>query len=230
MIWPLLSTALLLTAALSPQYVSATAVDVTTPRTEARMKYAKAHAIANGGQHYDFSSRDGWQMVNITDLQYKYRRRIASDIDQPNHDDMNLALSGHQENSNIGIRRTHEEAVSTRHLWTKKSKKSKKKGKKCPKKKPAEAKIAVSDGGSTTSQVLASVDGAVKDLSKIMKGTGKSEDVVITWYVFALNDRRICDDAIQMRRYTGQDLLNPSCWPESDWAPTVRECYFEYCG
>ncbi|KAG9127679.1 hypothetical protein FRC07_010904 [Ceratobasidium sp. 392] len=34
-----------------------------------------------------------------------------------------------------------------------------------------------------------------------VKGAGKSQDVTITWY-------------------TGEDLQNPSCWPESDWAPT----------
>ncbi|KAG9104729.1 hypothetical protein FRC06_011623 [Ceratobasidium sp. 370] len=34
-----------------------------------------------------------------------------------------------------------------------------------------------------------------------VRGTGKSQDVTITWY-------------------TGEDLQNPSCWPESDWAPT----------
>ncbi|KAG8912035.1 hypothetical protein FRC01_005335 [Tulasnella sp. 417] len=34
-----------------------------------------------------------------------------------------------------------------------------------------------------------------------LKGTGKAEDVIITWY-------------------TGQDLKNPSCWPQSKWAPT----------
>ncbi|QRV72847.1 hypothetical protein RhiJN_00861 [Ceratobasidium sp. AG-Ba] len=34
-----------------------------------------------------------------------------------------------------------------------------------------------------------------------VKGSGKSQDVTITWY-------------------TGEDLANPSCWPESDWAPT----------
>ena len=35
-----------------------------------------------------------------------------------------------------------------------------------------------------------------------LRGLGTSEEVKITWY-------------------TGQDLQNPSCWPEPVWAPTV---------
>ena len=37
-----------------------------------------------------------------------------------------------------------------------------------------------------------------------LRGSGRSEQVKITWY-------------------TGQDLENPSCWPEPTWAPSVRE-------
>jgi hypothetical protein len=42
----------------------------------------------------------------------------------------------------------------------------------------------------------------LKSLFKGLKGTGKPEDVVITWY-------------------TGHDLENPSCWANTNWAPTV---------
>jgi hypothetical protein len=38
-----------------------------------------------------------------------------------------------------------------------------------------------------------------------LKGIGKQQKVKITWY-------------------TGHDLLNPSCWPNTKWAPTV--CVF----
>ncbi|KAJ7129788.1 hypothetical protein C8R44DRAFT_873006 [Mycena epipterygia] len=44
----------------------------------------------------------------------------------------------------------------------------------------------------------------VQDVGKVfngLKGIGKPEPVVITWY-------------------TGHDLLNPSCWPKTAWAPT----------
>ncbi|KAI0693787.1 hypothetical protein BC835DRAFT_1352026 [Cytidiella melzeri] len=48
------------------------------------------------------------------------------------------------------------------------------------------------------------VTNSVSSLSKIIdsiKGVGSSEPVTITWY-------------------TGHDLLNPSCWSDSVWAPT----------
>ncbi|KAI0307346.1 hypothetical protein B0F90DRAFT_1807968 [Multifurca ochricompacta] len=41
----------------------------------------------------------------------------------------------------------------------------------------------------------------IKNVFKGLEGIGKAEDVTITWY-------------------TGHDLLNPSCWKESVWAPT----------
>ncbi|KAG8746401.1 hypothetical protein FRC10_005112 [Ceratobasidium sp. 414] len=43
-----------------------------------------------------------------------------------------------------------------------------------------------------------------------VRGAGKSQDVTIT-----------CVQVPKVfRRYTGEDLQNPSCWPESGWAPT----------
>ncbi|KEP55369.1 rare lipoprotein A-like double-psi beta-barrel protein [Rhizoctonia solani 123E] len=42
---------------------------------------------------------------------------------------------------------------------------------------------------------------AVGEVWNELKGLGKAQGVTITWY-------------------TGEDLQNPSCWPESDWAPT----------
>ncbi|KAJ1309067.1 hypothetical protein OPQ81_004746 [Rhizoctonia solani] len=46
------------------------------------------------------------------------------------------------------------------------------------------------------------VSHAVGEAWNELKGLGKVQEVTITWY-------------------TGEDLQNPSCWPESDWAPTV---------
>ncbi|KAI0049633.1 hypothetical protein FA95DRAFT_1581680 [Auriscalpium vulgare] len=48
-----------------------------------------------------------------------------------------------------------------------------------------------------------SIGGAVKNAVKGLKGIGRPEDVTITWY-------------------TGHDLQNPSCWTDSDWAPTDK--------
>ncbi|KAF8760251.1 Secreted protein [Rhizoctonia solani] len=46
-----------------------------------------------------------------------------------------------------------------------------------------------------------SVGHAVGEAWNELRGIGKAQGVTITWY-------------------TGEDLQNPSCWPESDWAPT----------
>ncbi|KAG8719845.1 hypothetical protein FRC08_001847 [Ceratobasidium sp. 394] len=64
-----------------------------------------------------------------------------------------------------------------------------------PRRQRSGVKRAVGDLlGATTSHALGATWNNVK-------GAGKSQDVTITWY-------------------TGEDLQNPSCWPESDWAPT----------
>lgn len=34
-------------------------------------RYHKAHSL---GDNYEFDPRDGWQVANVTNLQYKYRR------------------------------------------------------------------------------------------------------------------------------------------------------------
>ncbi|KAJ6515989.1 hypothetical protein C8R45DRAFT_226370 [Mycena sanguinolenta] len=58
----------------------------------------------------------------------------------------------------------------------------------------------------TSSPKLSLFDAVSRPISKAlgmfgMKGTGTSERVIVTWY-------------------TGHDLLNPSCWTNTDWAPT----------
>jgi hypothetical protein len=46
------------------------------------------------------------------------------------------------------------------------------------------------------------VTGLAKGVKSALKAWGKAQKVIITWY-------------------TGYDLRNPSCWPDTDWAPTV---------
>ncbi|KAF7355230.1 Expansin family protein [Mycena sanguinolenta] len=58
----------------------------------------------------------------------------------------------------------------------------------------------------TSSPKLSLFDAVSRPISKAlgmfgMKGTGTSEPVIVTWY-------------------TGRDLLHPSCWTNTDWAPT----------
>ncbi|KAJ7276305.1 hypothetical protein B0H12DRAFT_1041198 [Mycena haematopus] len=62
------------------------------------------------------------------------------------------------------------------------------------------------DKPEASSPKLSLFDAVSRPISKALgifgvKGTGKSEPVIVTWY-------------------TGHDLLNPSCWANTDWAPT----------
>jgi len=47
-------------------------------------KYSTAHSLGDG---YIFDPRDGWQGVNVTNLQYKYRRQSEQDFDDIQADD-----------------------------------------------------------------------------------------------------------------------------------------------
>lgn len=47
-------------------------------------KYSTAHSLGGG---YIFDPRDGWQSINVTNLQYKYRRQPKLDFDDSQADD-----------------------------------------------------------------------------------------------------------------------------------------------
>ncbi|KDR83851.1 hypothetical protein GALMADRAFT_236271 [Galerina marginata CBS 339.88] len=120
----------------------------TSARAIAESKYSTAHSL---GDNYDFDPRDGWQSVNATNLEYKYRRQLGRDISDNDMEGVSNHRRSSQSKGKPGI-------------------------------------------GGTISGVLGSV-------IQGLKGIGKSEPVTITWY-------------------TGQDLKNPSCWADGNWAPT----------
>lgn len=66
---------------------------------------------------------------------------------------------------------------------------------------------ADTDGVLSLSGLGGAVSHLVNDVWNALKGIGKPTDVKITWY-------------------TGHDLLNPSCWPNTKWAPTVSDLTF----
>lgn len=61
---------------LSP--ILAFAAQSSSVRAVSESKYTKAHSLGN---NYSFDPRDGWQSINVTNLQYKYRRRGNPDLD-----------------------------------------------------------------------------------------------------------------------------------------------------
>ena len=61
---------------LSPNLVLA--AQSSSARAISESKYTKAHSLDN---NYSFDPRDGWQSINVTNLQYKYRRQEEPDLD-----------------------------------------------------------------------------------------------------------------------------------------------------
>jgi hypothetical protein len=50
-----------------------------TVHAVSKAKYSRAHSLAD---NYQFDPRDGWEQVNVTNLQYKYARSYAPNSDQ----------------------------------------------------------------------------------------------------------------------------------------------------
>ncbi|GJE84421.1 hypothetical protein PsYK624_004970 [Phanerochaete sordida] len=150
-------------------------------------RYARAHSL---GDSYSFDTRDGWQSVNVTDLQYKYARDYGEPDDEDSDDWEEEAGDSHTletraNKKSKSKKKAKVEAKSHSKPKTTSNTKSK------PKSKPkADAKSAASKVTSSFKKVVDS-----------LRGVGKAEPVAITWY-------------------TGHDLENPSCWSNPNWAPT----------
>ena len=99
-------------------------------RAVSESKYSKAHSLDNS---YSFDPRDGWQSINVTNLQYKYRRQEKLDIvDSPSLEN-----------------RARKNVQSAPHK---------------------------------TGGLGQAIAGVVADIWKGLRGLGKSEPVIITWY------------------------------------------------
>lgn len=61
-------------------------------RAISESKYTTAHSL---GDEYNFDPRDGWQTVNVTNLDYKYKRRSEIDLnDRAGGKGVGAAISG----------------------------------------------------------------------------------------------------------------------------------------
>jgi len=72
---------------------------------------------------------------------------------------------------------------------------------------------------SSAKSIFRSVGESLAELTKGIIATGKAEDVIITWFDTFVRQQRVPHSGTS--RYTGHDLLNPSCWTEPTWSPTV---------
>jgi hypothetical protein len=64
---------------LTSSSVNSTTVTQGTVHAVSKSKYGRAHSL---GDSYQFQPRDGWQNVNVTNLQYKYPRFNTPDSNQ----------------------------------------------------------------------------------------------------------------------------------------------------
>ncbi|KAH9940580.1 hypothetical protein B0H21DRAFT_577374 [Amylocystis lapponica] len=134
----------------------ATAADISTFQAALERKYSTAHYL---GDNYQFNSRDGWQTINVTNLQYKYSRSDAPDSSGEGHHS-----GGH-------------------HLTKRAASKSKSNS---TMKKTAKKNIKPSSKSSSKSTSKSSatdlVKGTLKKVMDSLKAIGSPEPVTITWY------------------------------------------------
>lgn len=146
-----LAGVVLVSLGLVPLMTTSRAADISTSQSSLERRYSTSHSL---GESYQFHPRDGWEAVNITNLQYKYSRSLADDLGD---------LDGPT------IPRAHTKRTS--------KKVSKESTKKTPK-----AALKAAKTISTANSAGIGLLGSVKAVVDSMKAMGESEPVTITWY------------------------------------------------
>jgi len=134
-----------------------TAADISTFQSNLEKRYSTAHSLAD---NYRFDPRDGWQTINVTNLQYKYSRSAAE--------------LGTEEATSQDIHRKHGRRS------TKKSKSQKTNTK--TKTKTSAKSSAASTSSNSVSNAASGLLGSVKSVMDTIKAIGSPEPVTITWY------------------------------------------------
>lgn len=197
------------------------------PSTSDRSKYTKSHSY---GTDYSFNKNEGWEPVPVSDLPYKYSIR-ANPPPPPQFAFNATRLLSRRSSARCDAEPQPEPQPEPQEQQVQIEQQPKPKGpepkpvvvaEQPPAQNPAPApdpgpapapessdephqvdidQIPDEDHEQGGSGLAIDVAGDLGSTVDDLKGTGKPEDVIITWY-------------------TGQDLKNPSCWPHSKWAPT----------
>ncbi|KAI0082588.1 hypothetical protein K474DRAFT_1655392 [Panus rudis PR-1116 ss-1] len=138
----------------------ANALDLRSLHDSLYSRYSRAHSL---GDDYQFDPRDGWQSVNVTDLQYKYSRRDEHDPVTGDDALEDPFYSPDTDSLERRAKKGHPKAKG-------KAKAADLKNLKQLKTAQSKAKVA----GGFTSKFSKIIDS--------IKGVGKSEVVKITWY------------------------------------------------
>ncbi|KZT71586.1 hypothetical protein DAEQUDRAFT_665784 [Daedalea quercina L-15889] len=76
-----LAGVVLVSLGLVPPMTTSRAADISAFQSSLERRYSTPHSL---GEVYQFNPRDGWEMVNITNLQYKYSRSLIDDSEDSN--------------------------------------------------------------------------------------------------------------------------------------------------
>lgn len=164
------------------------ASDLRSYHNSLQARYAHAHSLGNS---YQFDSRDGWETVNVTDMQYKYAR--DEDEDELEEDDLDEFEDedndDEHEHLNALEKRASKKSSTKAVRAAKTASKSKSKAKPKPKPKSKSSSKSKSTAKSSAKSKAASSkssasSGVTSSLQKVVdsiKGIGKAEPVAITW-------------------------------------------------
>jgi len=191
------ATLLVLVTALVLAPLLATAADLRSYHNSLEARYARAHSLSD---NYQFNTQDGWMAVNISNLAYKYKRDDSSTLEDLEGD----GNSSVEDEPGELVKRAFKKSKSHTKSKTHSSSKAKPKAKSASKAKPKSKPKTTTSVKPTSNSDSDSATKGLSSLQKIVdsiKGIGKAEPVTITWY-------------------TGHDLLNPSCWSNTNWAPS----------
>ncbi|PCH41263.1 hypothetical protein WOLCODRAFT_131799 [Wolfiporia cocos MD-104 SS10] len=153
------SAVLLAFSALTVLPTSTLAADISTYQSNLERRYSMPHSL---GDNYQFDLRDGWQSINVTNLQYKYSRSVTQDAHESSY--------------------KKAEDIPARHSKRASKKASKKKGQKTTSKVSHNSTSNAVTKGQSVSDAASGILGSVKNIVDSIKAIGNPEPVTITWY------------------------------------------------
>ncbi|KAL1668080.1 Non-catalytic module family EXPN protein [Schizophyllum commune] len=168
-------------------------------------RYTRPHSL---GDNYVFDPRDGWETVNVTDMQYKYRRDLPME-DSPL---AGLPLLAGNDSSALD---TMDDDYSASSL--------------------SKRKLSVDHLKNVGKGVGKGVSAAVAKVIKTIQGIGKPEAVTITWYTGHDLQNPSCwangnwapTDASFAAALTLQGWTNkPKCYKFLELCRTEKKCVF----
>lgn len=162
-------------------------------------RYARAHSLGN---NYHFRARDGWMTVNVTDLQYKYRRDSVEDDENEDEGDTGILDDGSdledpydddtfelakRANKNVTFNppsKAKAKAKTKGQAKVAAAKSSKKTSSKSTDKagSKSSSKAAKKPSSKSAKGSSKGIASSVKNILASLKGQGKAEPVAITWY------------------------------------------------